>query len=153
MSQSALTFAPVQPEHRAALEEIVRSYYAFDGHIYDPVEQGPALDALATGAPNGYAWLIREGDEIAGYLVISTGFSIEYGGCDGFIDELYLAEPFRDRGLGAEIMDFAERAATGLGIRHLHLEVERHNKRARRLYERRGYENHDRTLMTKRLAD
>lgn len=153
MAAPQLTFEPVRREHRETLEEMVRAYYAFDGHTYDPAEQGPALDRIVAGEPNCRAWLIKLGEEIAGYLVITLGFSIEYGGRDGFIDEVFLGDAFRGRGLGAEIMAFAEQAAAEAGIRHLHLEVELHNERARRVYERTGYETHDRTLMTKKLID
>ncbi len=50
-------------------------------------------------------------------------------------------------------MDFCEQAAKEAGIRYLHLEVELHNKRARRLYDARGYADSERTLMSKRLAE
>ena len=149
----ALTFEPIGPEHRETLEAMVQAYYAFDGHTYDPAEQGPALDRIVAGEPNCRAWLIRVDGETVGYLVVTLGFSIEYGGRDGFIDELFLLDAFRGQGLAAEIMAFAERAAAEAGIRYLHLEVELHNERARRVYERTGYETHDRTLMTKKLID
>ncbi|WP_339830173.1 GNAT family N-acetyltransferase [uncultured Parvibaculum sp.] len=149
----ALTFDPVTPADRAVLEALVRDYYAFDGHEYDAAEQGPALDRLCAGEPNARAFIIRDGDAIAGYLVLSLGFSVEYGGTDGFIDELHLVEAYRGRGLGRAVMDVAERAAKEAGIRYLHLEVELHNARARRLYDGRGYADSGRTLMSKRLAE
>ncbi|MEQ8328426.1 MAG: GNAT family N-acetyltransferase [Parvibaculum sp.] len=151
--EGELTFTRVTPADRGTLEELVRDYYAFDGHDYDPAEQGPALDLVCAGAANALAWLIHGGGELAGYLILTTGFSVEYGGCDGFIDELHLVERFRGRGLGREVMDFAEKAAKQAGIRYLHLEVELHNKRARRLYDARGYADSERTLMSKRLAE
>ncbi|MBX3495588.1 MAG: GNAT family N-acetyltransferase [Parvibaculum sp.] len=149
----ALTFDPVTAADRALLEELVRDYYAFDGHEYDAAEQGPALDRICAGEPNARAFIIRDGGEAAGYLILSLGFSVEYGGTDGFIDELHLLEAYRGRGLGRAVMDVAERAAKEAGIRYLHLEVEQHNARARRLYDTRGYEDSGRTLMSKRLAD
>lgn len=150
---NGLTFTRVTPADRATLEELVRDYYAYDGHEYVASEQGPALDAVCAGEPNALAWLIHEDGELAGYLVLAIGFSVEYGGRDGFIDELHLTEKFRGRGLGRAVMDFAERAAKEAGIRYLHLEVELHNERARRLYDARGYEDSGRTLMSKRLAE
>jgi len=48
-------------------------------------------------------------------------------------------------------MEFAEEAARNLGVRALHLEVTRANARARTLYERLGYQEHDRPLLTKLL--
>lgn len=151
--ENELAFTRVTRADRAALEVLVRDYYAYDGHDYVAAEQGPALDAVCAGEPNALAWLIHEGGELAGYLVLAIGFSVEYGGRDGFIDELHLVEKFRGRGLGRAVMDFAEKAGRQAGIRYLHLEVEIHNERARRLYDARGYEDSGRTLMSKRLAD
>jgi ribosomal protein S18 acetylase RimI-like enzyme len=150
---TTLRFTPVSPADRATLETLVRDYYAFDGHDYVDAEQGPALDLVCAGEANALAFLIHDGTALAGYLILTIGFSVEYGGRDGFIDELHLVEACRGRGLGREVMDFAERAAREAGIRYLHLEVELHNERARRLYDARGYEDSGRTLMSKRLAD
>lgn len=150
---TTLRFTPVSPADRATLETLVRDYYAFDGHDYVDAEQGPALDLVCAGEANALAFLIHDETALAGYLILTLGFSVEYGGRDGFIDELHLVEACRGRGLGREVMDFAERAAREAGIRYLHLEVELHNERARRLYDARGYEDSGRTLMSKRLAD
>jgi ribosomal protein S18 acetylase RimI-like enzyme len=68
-----------------------------------------------------------------GYVVITLGYSIEYGGRDGFIDDLYLVpEP-------------------ALGIGTLHLEVETGNDYASRLYRRAGFEATGRRLLRLRL--
>lgn len=150
---TTLRFTPVTPSDRATLETLVRDYYIYDGHQYVEDEQGPALDLVCAGEANALAFLIHEGETLAGYLILTIGFSVEYGGRDGFIDELHLVEVCRGRGLGREVMEFAERAAREAGIRYLHLEVELHNERARALYDARGYEDSGRTLMSKRLAD
>ena len=150
---TTLRFTPVSPADRATLETLVRDYYAFDGHDYVDAEQGPALDLVCAGEANALAFLIHDGTALAGYLILTIGFSVEYGGRDGFIDELHLVEACRGRGLGREVMDFAERAAREGGVRSLHRVVELHNERARRLYDARGYEDSGRTLMSKRLAD
>jgi len=64
------------------------------------------------------------GNEAIGYFVITLGFSVEYGGLDGFIDDLYLIQAARGRGLGREVITFALARAAELGIGTLHLEVE-----------------------------
>lgn len=48
-------------------------------------------------------------------------------------------------------MTIAEQYCGEMGVAALHLEVERHRETARRLYERAGFTDHDRTLMTKYL--
>jgi GNAT superfamily N-acetyltransferase len=85
------------------------------------------------------------------YLVITFGFSLEFGGRDAFVDELYVADEARGQGLGTLALEVAEAACREAGIHALHLEVEHVNARARALYERTGYQAHDRHLMTKKL--
>jgi ribosomal protein S18 acetylase RimI-like enzyme len=58
----------------------------------------------------------------------------------------------RGRGLGRAALEAVESAARELGVRALHLEVERENASAQALYRDRGFRDNDRRLMTKRLA-
>ena len=85
---------------------------------------------------------------MAGYLVIAIGFTIEAGGKDGFLDELFLREPFRGSGVGRKAIKFAIALCPTLEIQRLSLEVETHNTKARRLYEDIGFFAHDRLLMS-----
>jgi hypothetical protein len=39
------------------------------------------------------------GDELAGYVILTLGFSVEYRGREAFVDELYVEEKFRRQGL------------------------------------------------------
>src|SRR5918996_6338733 len=92
--------ATVGPGDRAALEPLVRAYYAEDGLAFDQRRQGAALTALLAGDPLCLAWLVRLAGESVGYVVVSLGFSLESGGRDGFIDELYIAPAARGGGIG-----------------------------------------------------
>jgi ribosomal protein S18 acetylase RimI-like enzyme len=67
------------------------------------------------------------------------------------VDDLYLVPAQRGRGLGRAALERVEAAARELGVRALHLEVERENESARELYRRRGFRDNDRLLMTKML--
>jgi hypothetical protein len=72
------------------VEQFVRAYYAEDGHTFHDDRQPAALAALAAGDPFGRAWLIRLGEHAVGYVVLTWTFSIEAGGREACIDELYL---------------------------------------------------------------
>jgi ribosomal protein S18 acetylase RimI-like enzyme len=71
-------------------------------------------------------------------LVITLGYSIEYGERDGFIDDFYLVPELRGRGVGRRLLAFALDRARELGIEMLHLEVEQGNGTAQGLYRARG---------------
>jgi ribosomal protein S18 acetylase RimI-like enzyme len=49
-------------------------------------------------------------------------------------------EKSRGQGIGSEVLEFVKREAAALGVVALHLEVARDNRRARRVYERWGFE-------------
>ena len=67
------------------------------------------------------------------------------------MDDLYLRPAFRARGLGTRAIEQVETEARALGVRALHLEVERGNAAGRSLYARRGFAGNDRLLLSKRL--
>ena len=73
-------------------------------------------------------------------------------GRDAFLDELYVDEKYRGRGIGRRAMEFVEVQARGMGVNALHLEATHDNQPAIELYRRVGYFMHQRFLMTKRLA-
>ncbi|AWZ02118.1 putative acetyltransferase [Rhodobiaceae bacterium] len=148
----SFSFRPIAPSDRQLIEELVRAYYAFDGLTYDPSLHGPALDQLVKGDPAVKIWIVEADGTPAGYLILTIGFSMYYGGKDGFIDELFLKEQFRGSGGGAEIMHFADVQAKELGLAYLHLEVTETNTRARGIYERRGFAPTGHMLMSKRTA-
>lgn len=146
------SFRPLAPADRSLIEELVRGYYLFDGLTYDPSLHGPALDQLVAGDPAVKVWIVEADGAPAGYLFLTIGFSMYYGGKDGFIDELFLKEEFRGAGGGAAIMAFADAQAKELGLAYLHLEVTNTNTRARQIYERRGFAPTGHMLMSKRTA-
>jgi len=83
--------------------------------------------------------------------VVTFGYSLEYGGRDAFIDELWVHERVRGQGIGTRALHMAEAACREQGIQALHLEVERTNAVAQQVYRRAGFVDHDRYLLTKRL--
>lgn len=130
----------------------MRAYYAFDRHPFDEPAARAALEALIGDDTLGRVWLITEDAEAVGYVVLAFGYSLEYHGRDAFIDELYLAEAARGRGIGRLVMGLVEDEARALGVRALHLEVARPNHRAQALYRSAGFAGNDRFLLSKRLG-
>jgi GNAT superfamily N-acetyltransferase len=135
------------------LLEFMREYYEFD-HL--PFNQQVARSALAEFVDDeslGRVWLISYEGTAIGYLVLTLGYSLEYGGRDAFIDEVYIRASHRGRGIGQSALIFAEDVSRSLGVRALHLEVERANTNAYGVYRKAGFIDHDRYLMTKRISE
>lgn len=100
----------------------------------------------------GRLWLIFDGDELAGYIAICIGYSIEFRGNDAFVDEFYIRPESRGRGLGTRVLERIKSEAKSMGVRALHLEVARSNAGARKLYSSAQFEaREDYMLMTSLL--
>lgn len=145
-----LSFDPVREGDADVLLHMVRAFRVEAGDPFDN-NSAAAVVAIARGEPLARAWIARDGGVAVGYVVITVGYSIEYGGRDGFIDDLYLVPEARGRGWGRRLLDFACSQARRLGIRTLHLEVEPDNDRATRIYRAAGFEETGRRLMRLRL--
>lgn len=130
-----------------------RAYYAEDGYPFDPAAAREAFAQLLADPALGAAWIARaRGGRALAYVVLTLGWSLEFGGRDGFVDELYVAPAARGRGLGRAGLAHAEAGARARGVRRLHLEVEDGKPGAHGLYRRSGFAAHGRTLMSKPLA-
>ncbi|HYZ86348.1 MAG TPA: GNAT family N-acetyltransferase [Bryobacteraceae bacterium] len=131
---------------------LVQRFHAEDGHAFDEAVVNRALRRLLDQPQRGELWVLEdETNAIVGYFVLGYGYSIEFHGVDAFLDELYLEPALRGRGWGSLLLSKAEEVAKRAGVRALHLEVTRANQHAAMIYERRGYRDHNRTLMTKWL--
>ena len=144
------------PKFRLAVEgdadvllDFMRSYYAFDGHGFDRDKARAALLPLLRNPEFGRAWLILDGTDPVGYVVICFGYSLEWLGRDAFVDEFYLREEYRNRGWGKETMLFIEQSAQEIGICALHLEVMPGNAAAMHLYRKLGFTPHSSTFLSK----
>ncbi len=110
------------------------------------------LRQLLADPSAGRVFLIFDGEPCVGYVVLSFDFSLEFGGKNAWIDELFVGREFRGKGIGSKALDFALQAARECGAKVMHLEVNRGNP-AIDLYKRHGFEEHDRYLLSKWIVD
>lgn len=134
-----------------ALIPLVRAYHVFEGIASDADALTAALMPLLQGDNVGQIHFIAHDGERVGYVALCFGYSIEFGGRDAFIDELFIVPSHRSRGIGRTAMTLLLGMAPALNVRAMHLEVQPANEAARRLYETLGFEARDRyLLMTRR---
>jgi ribosomal protein S18 acetylase RimI-like enzyme len=140
---------------RSDVEILLWLRRAFCRHEHLPFADGAsrtALENLLADGSLGKVWLIHLGGAAAGYIVLTFGYSLEFDGRDAFVDELYVEEGYRGRGIGGLALRLAADTCQTMGIRALHLEVDRENHRARAVYGKAGFEDRNNHLLTKRLA-
>ena len=99
---------------------------------------------------NEYAecYIFEKDGEKAGYALLAKTFSQEAGGLVLWIEEIYIREPYRSKGLGREFFNYIEKEKDGDTVR-IRLEVEEKNERAQSLYRQLGYEVLDYVQMIK----
>jgi GNAT superfamily N-acetyltransferase len=144
-------FCPLEAANVETMLDLSAQLYAGEGSSWDrAVARHAALELI--GKPEwGGIWLVEADHHPAGYFVLTVCFSLEFGGRFGLLDEIYLAEPWRGRGLGAEALEYAAHWCRERGMTALRLEVWTGNLRAIRLYQRAGFALEQRHLMTRRL--
>lgn len=142
-------FRPAAASDLETLLPLLRDFYAYDNHPYEENKSRRALLNLLQNPALGLAWLIEVGGSVAGYMVICFGYSLEFGGRDAFLDELYLKEVYRGQGIGRQAIEYLAVICHEQGLAALHLEVERSNTGARDFYRRLGFEDRGSTLLSR----
>ena len=134
------------------LLSMMLDYYEEGGIPFDENKARVAFEGLIEDSRNGQVWLIIDNDTVAGYASLTLGYSLEFGGRDAFIDNIYVRPQDRNRGLGYKAISVLVRSAAAAGARAVHLEVDRENRRAQHIYEKAGFEPRQRYfLMSKYL--
>ena len=148
--------APVDATFRAgseadlpALLPLVQALWEHERIPFAAAEVERSLRELLQSPGLGRVFIVEHDAQPVGYAILGFGFSLEYGGRDAMLDELYLVPAHRAAGLGGRVMDLLEAECRRLGIRALHLEVDRSNAAGRALYARRGFAGQDRLLLTR----
>jgi ribosomal protein S18 acetylase RimI-like enzyme len=150
--RAAAPLAPAGPGDLECLLPLVERFAATQGYPFDAAGSRAALAALLARPELGRAYRIVEGVETIGYAVLCFGWSVEWGGRDAFVDELYLEPAWRGRGLGRAALRALAEEAHAAGVRALHLEVEAGNEAGQALYRSEGFEGKDRAMLSRRIG-
>lgn len=148
-----IDLTPAYETHLPVILEMMAEFNAIDGYPFDVVIGKENLIEFINNDALGKLWVVATYKEVIGYVVLTFGFSFEYRGRDAFIDEFFLKPSFRGKGIGKKVIQFIEKKAADLNIKAIHLEVEKHNEKGKRLYTGQGYTGNDRMLMTKRMIE
>jgi GNAT superfamily N-acetyltransferase len=151
MNPLLLSFQSAALADIESLLVMMQEFYLHEELAFDEEKARLALEGILSSDLFGRVFLILSEKTIAGYTVLTFGYSLEFHGRDAFVDELFLRAQFRAQGLGGQALEFLASFCRENGIVALHLEVERKNAVAQRAYQKFGFADHDRCLMTKWL--
>ena len=129
---------PMTAEDKKSVLQMMRVFYASPAVHTDGSEEIFAADIDACVGDNPYleGYILEDG-EMQGYAMIAKSFSTEFGKPCIWIEDIYLKEAFRGKGIGKQFFDFITEKYAGCLFR---LEAEEENAPAIALYKKCGFE-------------
>ncbi|MEM9437688.1 MAG: hypothetical protein AAGA15_11660 [Pseudomonadota bacterium] len=83
------------PEDADRLTKLITAFHGEEGMDTDEAHIRKAIAPILAGSPHGELFLAGPRMAPAGYVMVSYGWSIEFGGLDSYMDELYLRPAVR----------------------------------------------------------
>ena len=130
----AIRAEPASPTDISALVELMGEFYFEADHSLDGAKAASSFATLAADPALGAVWVLRRDGQAAGYAVLTVRFSMEYGGTDAFIDDLFVRREHRRHGLGRCALAALIAECHRRRVLALHVEVGRDNVAANALY-------------------
>ena len=128
----------IQERDREAVLCMMRDFYASDAVWSNGSDEifATDIDRCLDDCPflEGYVF---EGDDcVQGYAMVAKSFSTEFGKPCIWLEDIYIAPGFRDRGIGSAFVSFIQNKYPDAIFR---LEVEPENERAVHVYQKNGF--------------
>lgn len=145
-------FQQLRAGEEGRLLPLMQQLYAHEAIAWSRDTAERALAGLLVNHEQGGAWLIFAEGEVAGYFVMTLAYSLEFAGVFALLDEFYVSERWRGRGIGTKAITFIVAEAKRRGAQAVRLEVGHANERAFKLYAGQGFKAEERHLLTRRLG-
>ena len=140
------------PNERNDFVEMCKDFYSSDAVTHNVEENNflKTYELCLTDNPYAEGYFIVADGQNAGYCLLSYTYSNEAGGINAWIEEIYLKQEFRGKGLGKRVLSELEKLILPETVR-IRLELTPVNISAMKLYEKCGYEKLDYLQMVKEL--
>jgi ribosomal protein S18 acetylase RimI-like enzyme len=118
--------------------ELTKRFYETDA-VLEPIPEKHRIDTfeeLMRSDEYAQCYILESENNVAGYALLSKTFSQEAGGIVVWLEEFYVTDEYRGRGLGKEFLSYMEKNIPAARFR---LEVEKDNFKAISLYKRAGF--------------
>lgn len=102
---------------------LMTRYHAEAGLPYDDPHRAAAVAPLLDGSPLGAIWLVGPTRAPLGYVMITFGWSMAQGGMVGWLDEAFIRESVRNRGIGTEVMHAITVNLRSAGLKAMHVQL------------------------------
>jgi ribosomal protein S18 acetylase RimI-like enzyme len=142
-----ITIQLASKDDLSELLPLVRAYHEFEGIILTESNRKKSVQGLICNRSLGGIWLVCVDTKLVGYIALCSGYSIEFGGLDAFVDEFYISADYRGKGIGGKVLELIKKKAQMMDIRALHLEVSRSNTKAQTLYSKASFKAREKYLL------
>ena len=136
-------FRDFEPRDRGAFLKMAGALYASGAtaHAVSGRNFERTFDEILGGGPYARGIMIEWDGRAEGYALLARTWSNEAGGMAVWVEEIYISEALRGRGIAGRFFHFLEEEYPDAA--RFRLEVHESNNRAMALYERLGYERLD----------
>lgn len=126
-------------EDREAVLAMMRVFYASPAVLSNGSEEifQADVDACVSNSPYLEGYVFEENGTLLGYSILAKSFSTEFGRPCIWIEDLYLTEESRGKGIGSTFLQFVMQKYSHSVLR---LEAEAENSRAIATYHKNGFE-------------
>lgn len=136
-------------DDREQVRGLIERFYRIDDHEFDAARIEAGLAPLLRDDQHGQVWMATTDGVAIGYVIVTWSWSLESGGRDCILDELYVDR--RGDGTGSALLRRAMDEAQRAGAAAMFLETEAPNDGARRFYVRHGFSVDDSLWMSRPL--
>ena len=148
----AVEIARMRAQDEEAFLGLTRAFYLHEHFDFDAASSGRMARHLLANPHVGAICLAWAGEQAVGYLVLTHGYSLEFGGPFVLLDEIYVCPELRGSGLGRRLIDSAAQYCRDNAFGYLRLEVQKKNVRPIEVYRTYGFRTEDRYLMSLPIA-
>jgi GNAT superfamily N-acetyltransferase len=129
---------PARLEEADELLPLMRAYCDF--YESSPPDQGVLEMArtLISDPSQGVVFIAREGERAVGFATLDWKWSMLKGAKIGFLEDLYVLEELRGRGIADALIAVCAERCRELGMPAMQWLTQPHNRRAQAVYDRTG---------------
>ena len=133
-----ITIREMRRDDSAIVIEMMRKFYTSPAVITNGSEEifAANVENFLSGSTCATGFVFVDGEKIIGYGITARSYSTEFGGECIWIEDIYIAEEYRGRGVGSKFIRYVQERHPDKLLR---LESEADNDKALAFYKRLGF--------------
>lgn len=145
-----MIFRKVKLSDKTDFLNMNRKFFASPAVLHNVPEEfmDRNFEIMVSDNPLAEGYIFEVDGVIVGYSFLTRNYSTEVGGICLWIEEAFVEEEYRNKGIGRKFFEFLEETYKD-EVKRIRMEVEPGNEKAIKLYEEIGFEKLDYVQMIK----